>query len=84
MTKLKLGLAAGAAALLAFGVAACGPTAPATEEAPTAAESLDTAVESAGEAASAAGDAVEGAVHEGAEAVANATDDVPAKAEETK
>lgn len=34
MTKFKLGLAAGVAALLAFGVAACGQTATTTEDAP--------------------------------------------------
>jgi hypothetical protein len=34
MTKLKLGLAAGVAAILAFGVAACGQTTTTTEPAP--------------------------------------------------
>jgi hypothetical protein len=60
MTKMKLGLAAGVAAILAFGVAACGQTAPSGEEAtPPAADSSTTdatppadAVDAAGEASS--------------------------------
>ncbi len=85
MTKLKLGLAAGAAAILAFGVAACGQQAaeaPATveEAADATTEAADDAAAAVGDAAAAAGDAVEGAVNEGAEAVAAATDDKPAEA----
>lgn len=38
MTKFKLGMAAAAAAVLAFGVAACGQTTATTEEAPAAVE----------------------------------------------
>jgi len=38
MTKFKLGMAAAAAAVLAFGVAACGQTTSTPEEAPPAAE----------------------------------------------
>ncbi len=38
MTKFKLGMAAAAAAVLAFGVAACGQTTATTEEAPATTE----------------------------------------------
>ena len=41
MTKFKLGMAAAAAAVLAFGVAACGQTTATTEETLPAAESTE-------------------------------------------
>ncbi len=54
MTKFKLGLAASAAAILAFGVAACGQTAPTTEE--PAAEVTEPAAEPAADPAAAPAD----------------------------
>jgi hypothetical protein len=57
MTKLKLGLAAGVAAILAFGVAACGQTTPATEEAPAVEESAVPAEAPPAEAVEPAADA---------------------------
>ncbi len=42
MTKLKLGLAAGAAAILAFGVAACGQQSTTATEEPAAVEATET------------------------------------------
>ncbi len=42
MTKFKLGLAAGVAAILAFGVAACGQTTTVEEPATTEAPAVDT------------------------------------------
>ena len=90
MTKLKLAVAAGAAAVLAFGVAACGQQAEepttvgeAVDEAAAGAEdaaaeagaAVEGAAAEAGDAAQAAGEAVEGAVNDAANSVANATDD---------
>jgi hypothetical protein len=81
MSKMKLGMAAIVAAL-ALGVVACTPAADTAQEPATVEEAVGAAADDAGAAAAAAGDAVEGAVHDGAEAVAAATDDQPAKAEE--
>jgi hypothetical protein len=64
MTKFKLGLAASAAAILAFGVAACGQTTAAPEETPAVEEAVGdaaVAVEGAADAATDAATAVEGA-----------------------
>lgn len=81
MNKIKFGLIAGAAAVLAFGVAACGQTTTTTEDAPTAESvgesmesSMESAVDAAGEAAEETGEAMENAAEETGEAMENATD----------
>lgn len=69
MMKFKLGLAAGAAALLAFGVAACGPTTTVSEE-PAATEEAAGATEEA---------PADPALTEEAPADAAATEEAPAE-----
>jgi len=47
MTKIQMGLAAAAAAVLAFGVAACGQTTATTEEPATVEEAVEAPAEAA-------------------------------------
>ena len=80
MTKFKLGMAAAAAAVLAFGVAACGQTTATTEEAPAAAEDT-TATEAPAEPAADAAATTEAATDAAAATTEAATDAAAATTE---